>query len=153
MKTKITKYPTIRPVGLCCKPTEPVNAENSPSHAPTVTDTGAVAAQPSKRKFSIWSIFFIVVGILQIAIIAVFLYLMYVLDQEARSADNEVGLLSIMVTIMFIVPAGIIASINFFGLPFYLIKRKPGTLGLALGIISFLISAVLMRFTIFPMLM
>ncbi len=102
-----------------------------------------------KRKPSKWRYFFIVLGILQITGIAVFLLIMIDLSRSASAGASGTEFIAMALFATLAPAVGLVALINFIGLPIYLIKHKPRVAGLVFYIVSLIISTLLVLYGAF----
>lgn len=135
------------------------NTQNAPDQLPTqpapppsplpIQSINPVSIEQTERKPSKWRYFFIVLGILQITGVAVFFLIMIGLAQDAKKGASGTEFIALALFATLVPVVGFAALINCIGLPIYMIKHKPRTVGLTFSIVSLIISTLLVLFGAF----
>lgn len=115
--------------------------------AQEVSPTGTFEPTPNQKP-SKWRYFFIVLGILQIAGLAIFfLFMAWVIQRSKAKPDiSGIEFIDLIVFITLVPAIGLIAFINLVGLPLYMRRHKPQGKWLVFSIISLVVSAMLALF-------
>jgi hypothetical protein len=125
---------------------QPVMVVNGQSQQPLTAMTDGQFQPESTQKPSKWRYFFIVLGVLQAAGIALFLLIMLWASQQAKAGVSGTEFIALILFVTVVPAVAIISLVNFIGLPIYLKKRKPHGKGLILSIVSLVISALLVLY-------
>ena len=98
--------------------------------------------KPSK-----WRYFFIFLAILQVVGIGLFIQVMTSAAQMAKDGASGSEFIAMIVYFTIVPAVGFVALINLIGLPIYMAKHRPRTIGLILSIVSLLFSFGLFLYT------
>lgn len=102
--------------------------------------------QMANQKPSKWRYFFIVIGILQAAGVALFLLVMLWAAQQAKSGVSGTEFIALILFVTVVPVVAVISLINLIGLPIYMRKQKLHGKRLIFAIISLAISALLVLY-------
>ncbi len=106
----------------------------------------AALGRNSDKKPSKWRYVFIVLGILQLGGVGLFVGAMIWASIQAGNGVSGTEFLALILFVTLVPAVGFVALLNFVGLPIYMLKQKPKGKGLVFGIISLVISALLMAY-------
>ncbi|MGI9027757.1 MAG: hypothetical protein ACR2FM_02855 [Candidatus Saccharimonadales bacterium] len=122
---------------------QPVAVVNGQPYTPTTPMSSSQIEQLSDQKPSKWRYFFIVLGILQAAGVALFLLVMLWASQQAKAGVSGTEFIALILFVTVVPAVAIISVVNLIGLPIYMRKHKPHGKRLVLSILSLVISALL----------
>ena len=121
---------------------QPAAVVNGQPFTPTTPSPGSQLEQkPSK-----WRYFFIVIGILQAAGIALFLVVMLWAAQQAKAGVSGTEFIALILFVTVVPAVAVISLINLIGLPIYMRKQKLHGKRLAFAIISLALSGLLVLY-------
>ena len=135
-------------------PSTQVHQQPAYPTSPIGSATGQVAEaeylaalnSPPDKKPSRWRYVFIVLGVLQLLGVAAFFGFMTWAGVQAKNGVSGTEFLALLLFVTLVPAVGIVAFLNFIGLPIYLLKQKPKGKGLALGIVSLIMSMALVAY-------
>ncbi|MDB5182060.1 MAG: hypothetical protein JWP13_823 [Candidatus Saccharibacteria bacterium] len=124
-------------------PTGVVNGQ--PFSQQTPVSSGQIE-QLYDQKPSKWRYFFIVLGTLQAAGIALFFLVMFWASQQAKAGVSGTEFIALILFVTVVPAVAIISLVNLIGLPIYMRKHKPHGKGLIFCILSLVISGLLVLY-------
>jgi len=155
IQTPITPLPEtpVQPIEPLAQPTTPPPSEETSTlldqplaHPLVETPETELVQEPSvKRPLSPWSVVFMFLGVLLFVVVMAFIWLIATGGKGIYDPSGGWIILAFMITAL---PAvGVVALINLVGLPFYLFKHKPSSLGRVFVILSILMSLAIVVYT------
>lgn len=129
-----------QPVDLAHQPVAMVNGQPISMAA---SMSSSQIDQLSDQKPSKWRYFFMVLGILQAAGVALFLLVMLWAASQAKAGASGTEFIALILFVTVVPAVAVISVINLIGLPIYMRKHKPHGKGLIFCIISLVISVLL----------
>ncbi len=125
----------------------------STTYTQEVSPAGIFEPTPNPKP-SKWRYFFTILGILQIACLAILILFVAWATQRYQAKPDIAGVEFIdLIVLVTLVPAiGLIALINFVGLPLYMRRHKPQGKWLVLSIISLSVSAIVVLWVLYSLL-
>ena len=129
-----------QPVDLAHQPVAMVNGQPISMAA---SMSSSQIDQLSDQKPSKWRYFFMVLGILQAAGVALFLLVMLWAASQAKAGVSGTEFIALILFVTVVPAVAVISVINLIGLPIYMRKHKPHGKGLIFCIISLVISVLL----------
>lgn len=126
--------------------TQPTAMVNGQPHTPTTPMSSGQIEQMTDQKPSKWRYFFIVIGILQAAGIALFLLVMLWAAQQAKAGVSGTEFIALILFVTVVPAVAVISLVNLIGLPIYMRKQKLHGKRLVFAIISLAISALLVLY-------
>lgn len=117
-----------------------------PIYGTTTPMSRSELEQLSEKKPSKWRYFFMILGILQAAGVALFFLVMLWASQQAKAGVSGTEFIALILFVTVVPAVAIISLINLIGLPIYMRKSKPHGKGLVLNIVSLVISTLLVLY-------
>lgn len=119
---------------------------NGQPFQPTTSISSNQFEQIPERRPSKWRFLFIILGILQILVIALFFFIIWWAVQQAKAGVSGTEFIGLILFITLVPAAAILAIINLIGLPIYIKKHKPHGKGMVFSILSLAVSIILVLY-------
>ncbi len=130
-------------------PNSPVISSSQPAtvvNGRSFTPTSLMSGNQIEQKLSKWRTFFIVIGFLQAAGIALFLLVMLWAAQQAKAGVSGTEFIALILFVIVVPAVAVISVVNLIGLPIYMRKQKLHGKRLIFAILSLAISTLLVLY-------